>query len=57
MKKYKLFITLAASLFLTSSCYDLDVYPEDQLSSEPFSRLKTMQDQIMMGVYSQMQFG
>lgn len=36
MKKYKLFITLAASLFLTSSCYDLDVYPEDQLSSGTF---------------------
>lgn len=46
MKKYKLFITLAASLFLTSSCYDLDVYPEDQLSSGTFSRLKTMQTKL-----------
>ena len=55
MKKYKLFITLAASLFLTSSCYDLDVYPEDQLSSGTFFQTQDHEDQIMMGVYSQMQ--
>ena len=55
MKKYKLFITLAASLFLTSSCYDLDVYPEDQLSSGTFFQTQDHADQIMMGVYSQMQ--
>lgn len=54
MKKYKLFITLAASLFLTSSCYDLDVYPEDQLSSGTFFQTQDHADQIMMGVYSQM---
>ena len=51
MKKYKLFITLAASLFLTSSCYDLDVYPEDQLSSGTFFQTQDHADQIMMGVY------
>ena len=55
MKKYKLFITLAASLFLTSSCYDLDVYLEDQLSSGTFFQTQDHADQIMMGVYSQMQ--
>ena len=55
MKKYKIFITLAASLFLTSSCYDLDVYPEDQLSSGTFFQTQDHADQIMMGVYSQMQ--
>lgn len=47
MKKYKLFITLAASLFLTSSCYDLDVYPEDQLSSGTFFQTQDHADQIL----------
>ena len=46
---------MAASLFLTSSCYDLDVYPEDQLSSGTFFQTQDHADQIMMGVYSQMQ--
>ena len=54
MNKYKLFFTCAASLLLMSSCYDLDRYPEDQLSAGTFFQTQEHADQAMMGVYSQM---
>lgn len=54
MNKYKLFFTCAASLLFMSSCYDLDRYPEDQLSAGTFFRTQEHADQAMMGVYSQM---
>ena len=54
MKKYKLYITMAASLFLTTSCYDLDVFPEDKLAVETFFKTQSHADQAMMGVYSQL---
>ena len=54
MNKYKLFFTCAASLLLMSSCYDLDRYPEDQLSAGTFFQTQDHADQAMMGVYSQM---
>ena len=40
MNKYKLFFTCAASLLLMSSCYDLDRYPEDQLSAGTFFQIQ-----------------
>ena len=55
MKKYKLYITMAASLFLASSCYDLDVYPEDKLAVENFFKTQDHADQAMMGIYNQLQ--
>ena len=51
MNKYKLFFTCAASLLLMSSCYDLDRYPEDQLSAGTFFQTQEHADQAMMGVY------
>lgn len=57
MKKHKLlsaFIT--ATLIFFSSCYDLDRYPEDQLSSGTFFKTQAHADQAMMGVYSTMQY-
>ena len=55
MNKYKLFFTCAASLLLMSSCYDLDRYPEDQLSAGTLlPETQEDADQAMMGVYSQM---
>lgn len=54
MNKYKLFFTCAASLLFMSSCYDLDRYPEDQLSAGTFFQTQEHADQAMMGVYSQM---
>ena len=55
MKKYKLYLTMAASLFLASSCYDLDVYPEDKLPVDTFFQTQDQVDQAMMGVYNQLQ--
>lgn len=52
MKKIKLILGLAASLFTMTGCYDLDVYPEDQLSTGTFFKTKDHADQAMMGVYS-----
>lgn len=49
MNKYKLFFTCAASLLLMSSCYDLDRYPEDQLSAGTFFQTQDHADQAMMG--------
>ena len=54
MNKYKLFLSCAASLLFMSSCYDLDRYPEDQLSSGTFFQTQDHADQAMMGVYSLM---
>lgn len=54
MNKYKLFFTCAASLLFMSSCYDLDRFPEDQLSAGTFFQTQDHADQAMMGVYSQM---
>ena len=54
MNKYKLFFTCAASLLFMSSCYDLDRYPEDQMSAGTFFQTQDHADQAMMGVYSQM---
>ena len=54
MKKYKLIAVLAASMTFTTGCYDLDVFPEDQLSSATFFQTQTHADQAMMGVYSLM---
>ena len=54
MNKYRLFFTCVASLFFMSSCYDLDRYPEDQLSAGTFFQTQEHADQAMMGVYSQM---
>ena len=54
MKKYKLFLSCAASLCLLSGCYDLDVYPEGELSSGTFFQTQDHADQAMMAVYSLM---
>ena len=54
MNKYKLFLAYTASLFLMSSCYDLDRYPEGELSSGTFFQTQDHADQAMMGVYSMM---
>lgn len=52
MKAYKFILSLGACLCLTTGCYDLDVYPEDQLSSGTFFKTQDHADQAMMGVYS-----
>lgn len=54
MKKYKLIAVLAASMAFTTGCYDLDVFPEDQLNSTTFFQTQAHADQAMMGVYSLM---
>lgn len=54
MKKYKLIAAFAASMTFMTGCYDLDVYPEDQLSSGTFFKTQAHADQAMMGVYSLM---
>ena len=55
MKAYKLILGLGACMCLTTGCYDLDVYPEDELSSGTFFQTQDHADQAMMGVYSVMQ--
>lgn len=52
MKKYKLFAAVVASVTLTTGCYDLDVYPEGELSSGTFFKTQDHADQAMMGVYN-----
>ena len=53
MKLNNIFITLAAiSLFSLSSCYDLDRFPSDKLSSGTFWKTQSHADQAMMGIYS-----
>lgn len=56
MKKYKLFSVIASSLLLFSSCYDLDRYPNDKLSSGTFFKTEEHAQQAMMGVYSTMRY-
>ena len=52
MKKIKLILAFAAALSTMTGCYDLDVFPEDQLSTGTFFKTKDHADQAMMGVYS-----
>ncbi len=54
MSNYKLFLSCAASLLLMSGCYDLDLYPEDELSSGTFFQTQDHADQAMMAIYNQM---
>ena len=49
MKKYMLFIAVAG---LLSSCYDLNQYPHDQLSSGTFWQTEEHAHQGMVGMYS-----
>lgn len=52
MKKYRLFAAVVASISLMTGCYDLDVVPEGELSSETFFKTQEHADQAMMGVYN-----
>lgn len=45
----------AASTLMLSSCYDLDRYPDNQLSAGTFFKTEEHAKMAMMGVYSQMQ--
>lgn len=51
MKKYILLLT---TMGLMTSCFDLDQYPHDKLSSETFWKTETHAHQGMMSVYNQM---
>ncbi len=46
---------MTVSTLSLSSCYDLDRYPDNQLSSGTFFKTEAHAKQAMMGVYSQMQ--
>lgn len=48
---YKL-IMMVVCLFMLGSCYDLDRYPYDKLSSGTFWKTKQHADQGLMGVYA-----
>lgn len=52
MKKHIFFLSCAASLLLMSGCYDLDRYPEGELSSGTFFQTEDHAKQAMMGVYN-----
>lgn len=56
MKIYKLLSILTAAFITFSSCYDLDRYPADQLSSGTFFKTQEHADQAMMAVYNTMQY-
>lgn len=57
MKTYKLFSALAAvALLCFSSCYDLERFPADQLSSGTFFKTQDHADQAMMAVYNNLQY-
>lgn len=56
MNKLKIFSAFAASLLMLSSCYDLDRYPSDTLSSGTFFKTQDHADQAMMGVYSTLRY-
>lgn len=45
----------AASTMMLSSCYDLDRFPDNQLSAGTFFKTEAHAKQAMMAVYSQMQ--
>lgn len=51
---YKL-IMIAACLFTFSSCYDLNRFPSDNLSSGTFWKTQSHADQGLMGVYEILQ--
>lgn len=51
MKKYLLLLAVAG---LMSSCYDLDQYPHDKLSSGTFWKTEEHAHQGMMAIYAQM---
>ena len=55
MKKYKLLVVLPILLFVLNGCYDLDKYPNDNVSSGTFWQTQTHADQAMAGVYSMLQ--
>ncbi|MGL5787993.1 MAG: RagB/SusD family nutrient uptake outer membrane protein [Bacteroidales bacterium] len=54
MKKY---ILLLASLGILSSCFDLDQFPHDKVSSGTFWKTETHARQGMMSAYNQMKNG
>lgn len=54
MKKYKIIFVTVAFLIGLSSCYDLDRYPYDQVSSGTFWKNESHAKQGMMGVYNVM---
>lgn len=56
MNKYKVLSVVAALLFSLSSCYDLDRYPTDKLSSGTFFKTQEQVDEAMMGVYNALQY-
>lgn len=56
MKKSQYAIILLA-IFLLNSCYDLDRYPQDRLSSETFYKTDEQAKESIMGVYSALKFG
>lgn len=51
---YKLII-MAVCVFTLSSCYDLDRFPSDKLSSGTFWKTQSHADQGLMGVYAVLQ--
>ena len=51
MKKYLL---LLAVMGLMSSCYDLDQYPHDKLSSGTFWKTEENSHQAIINIYAQM---
>lgn len=56
MKFYKILMAaMTVSTLSLSSCYDLDRYPDSQLSSGTFFKTEAHAKQAMMAVYSQMQ--
>ncbi len=56
MKLNKIFMAAAVgSTFMLTSCYDLDLYPDNQLSSGTFFKTEEHAKMAMMGVYNQMQ--
>ncbi|WP_085537781.1 RagB/SusD family nutrient uptake outer membrane protein [Massilibacteroides vaginae] len=54
MKKYKVILVVVAFLFGLNSCYDLDRYPYDQVSTGTFWKNEGHAKQAMMGVYNAM---
>lgn len=54
MKKYKSIILSLAAVIGLNSCYDLDRYPYDQVSSGTFWKTESQAKQAMMGVYNVM---
>lgn len=53
--KINMILAAAASAFLFAGCYDLDKFPNDQLSSGTFWKTQEQFDQGMAAIYNQMQ--